>query len=81
MKIENNYSSHYFYFKGINFGETVVIIDDVISSGNTMRSILKGLKELNCKVPFIRVIAVKGENYKSLIREFNIPIKYIIKIK
>lgn len=81
VKIENNYSSHYLYFHNINFGETVIVIDDVISSGNTMRAILKGLKNLNCKIPFIQVIAVKGENYKSLIHEFNIPIKYIIKIR
>ena len=73
------YSSGRLYFKGIKPNDNVIIVDDVISSGNTLKSILEGLNHLGCRVSLVQVIAVNGEEYKRTLKDYSVPVKYLIK--
>ncbi len=67
------YSKGELYINGIKKGERVVIIDDVVSTGGTMRALLKALEIAGADVVDV-CIAVKrgnpdiGRPYKSLVR-------------
>jgi phosphoribosyl-AMP cyclohydrolase len=81
------YSSEYekgtYYIYGINKGDRVLIIDDTISTGDTLMAIIETLLKHNVKIIDIACIVEKEMyNGKKLIEEhFGISIKTLIKIR
>ena len=67
------YSKGELYINGIKKGERVVIIDDVISTGGTMRALLKALEISGAEVVDVCIAIQRGNPdigrpYKSLVR-------------
>jgi adenine phosphoribosyltransferase len=67
------YSKGELYLNGIYSGDRVVIIDDVVSTGGTMRALLKALEIAGAKVVDVCIAVQRGEPdigrpYKSLVR-------------
>jgi hypoxanthine phosphoribosyltransferase len=53
-------------------GRTVVIVEDIVDSGNTMEEIMVNLKELGVEEVKIATLILKPEAYKK-----NIPLDYV----
>jgi len=67
------YSKGELYINGIKKGERVVIIDDVVSTGGTMRALLKALEIAGAEVVDVCIAIQRGRPdigrpYKSLVR-------------
>ena len=67
------YSKGELYINGIQKGERVVIIDDVVSTGGTMRALLKALEIAGADVVDVCIAIQRGNpdigrQYKSLVR-------------
>lgn len=66
------YSKGELYLNSIKEGEKVVVIDDVFSTGGTMKAILKGLEQKGADVKDVLVVIKRGEcdigrDYKFLV--------------
>lgn len=72
------YNHNYLYFEHFQPGDKVMIIDDVISSGSTIRGILEQLKALQVVVVGIQVILVKGQDYKQISSQYDVPISFLV---
>jgi len=67
------YSKGELYLNGINKGDRVVIIDDVVSTGGTMRALLLALEIAGADVADVCIAIQRGDPdigrpYKSLVR-------------
>jgi adenine phosphoribosyltransferase len=66
------YSKGELYLNGIEAGDRVVVIDDVLSTGGTMKALLQGLALVGAEVQDILVVIKRGEcdigrPYKTLV--------------
>jgi adenine phosphoribosyltransferase len=66
------YSKGELYLNSIKKGEKVVVVDDVFSTGGTMRAILSGLEQAGAEVVDVLVVIKRGEHdigrdYKYLV--------------
>lgn len=55
------YSKGELYLNGIEEGDRVVIVDDVFSTGGTMKALLKGLEQKGAEIVDILVVIKRGE--------------------
>ena len=67
------YSKGELYLNGVYTGDRVVIVDDVISTGGTMRALLKALEIAGAEVVDVCIAIQRGEPdigrpYKSLVK-------------
>jgi len=58
----------------------VLIVDDVISTGSTVKTILKVLNSKNIHVVGVQVIVTKSHCYKVLSAEYGVKIKSLLSI-
>ena len=80
IKRETAYNENYIYFDGFNKNDRVLILDDVISSGATIRAIVNQLLKMDVHLVGIQVILVKGEHYKQLAEDYGVPIQYLASV-
>lgn len=80
IKRETAYNENYIYFDGFTPGDRVLLLDDVISSGATIRAIADQLRVLGVELAGIQVILVKGEHYKRLEEDYGVPIHYLASV-
>ncbi|KQC03797.1 MAG: adenine phosphoribosyltransferase [Methanoculleus sp. SDB] len=69
------YSKGELYLNGVESGDCVVVIDDVISTGGTVRSVLEALETKGARVADVCVVIKRGD--PSLGR----PYKYLVEIE
>jgi adenine phosphoribosyltransferase len=67
------YSKGELYLNGVYNGDRVVIIDDVVSTGGTMRALLKALEIAGAEVVDVCIAVQRGDpdigrSYKSLVK-------------
>jgi adenine phosphoribosyltransferase len=75
------YATNTLYINGIKKGESVVLIDDVISTGGTIKSVLNVLDRMQITVKGVFILVDKGDNLKRIQTETNIPISALETIK
>jgi len=73
------YSKGELYLNGINKGDRVLIIDDVISTGGTMSAVVKALEKAGAVIKDIVVVIERGEGKKS-IEDMGYDVQTLIKI-
>jgi len=75
------YSSSRMYINGLNKGDTVVIVDDILSTGRTLKALLEKLREMGVIVKDI-VVVIQKKHAKQAQREieqaFSIRVKSLI---
>lgn len=54
------------YFRGVKPGDRVIIVDDVISEGRTMRAIIDAMRKHDAEVLGAFCIVAKGNGYKDV---------------
>ena len=57
-----------------------MIVDDVLSTGGTLKAVLSALKEMKVKVKKVIIAVDKGKNAKQIGKVFSVPIKSLVDI-
>lgn len=73
------YSKGELYLNGINKGDRVLIIDDVISTGGTMKAVIWALEKAGASIEDIMVVIERGEG-KKIISDMGYNVQTMIKI-
>jgi len=74
------YSKSKMYINGLKKGDTIVIVDDVLSTGGTLRAVLSVFKKMSVNVKGVFIAINKGSHIQEISKEFNVPISSIIDI-
>ncbi|HID71420.1 MAG TPA: adenine phosphoribosyltransferase [Thermoplasmata archaeon] len=78
---KTGYSSSKMYINGLKKGHRVIIVDDMLSTGGTLKAILTNLKEMGVVVQDVVIVIEKKhaeKPKKEMEKEFNIKIKSLI---
>ncbi|HEY3420421.1 MAG TPA: hypoxanthine/guanine phosphoribosyltransferase [Methanomassiliicoccales archaeon] len=75
------YSEKELYINGLRSGDRVVIVDDVISTGGTMRALVQALQNMGVRIVDIIVVVEKGDRKEALEAELHIKIKTLVKVE
>jgi adenine phosphoribosyltransferase len=75
------YSHKEMYINGIKPGERVVLVDDVISTGGTIKAVVQGLREIGAEIVDVIVVVEKSDRKKEIEKELGIRIKTLVKVK
>ncbi len=73
------YSKGELYLNGIKRGDRVLIVDDVISTGGTMKAVVQALEQAGAIIEDIVVVIERGEG-KKLIEDMGYRVQTMIKI-
>ncbi|MDK2891731.1 hypoxanthine/guanine phosphoribosyltransferase [Methanohalophilus sp.] len=73
------YSKSELYINGIEKGDRVLIVDDVISTGGTMDVLVKGLQEMGVEIVDIVVVIGRGDGASRLSAE-GVKVKVLVTI-
>ena len=74
------YAKNHLFINGIRKGESIIIIDDVISTGGTIKSVLQQLQQMKVNVKAVFLLVDKGNCLKKMQKEMNIPIEALVTI-
>lgn len=74
------YSSTRMYINGVKPGMKVVIVDDVVSTGGTLKSVVNGLRDAGVIVTEVIVALNKNPDISVLEKDLGIPIRYVAKV-
>lgn len=77
---ETGYSKREIYINGLKRGDRVVLVDDIVSTGGTLSSIVVTLKEKGISVTDILVVFDKGSEREALSKRLGIDIKRMLDI-
>lgn len=73
------YSKAKLFINGLNPDDRIVIVDDVISTGGTLKAVLNALDEMAVDIVDVVIIIEKGEGKNIVEEETGIEIKTLIK--
>ena len=74
------YSSTRMSINGVKPGMKVTIVDDVVSTGGTLRAIVTGLKDAGVIVTEVVLALNKCKDIFALEKELGVPIRYVAKV-
>jgi adenine phosphoribosyltransferase len=75
------YSKSKLYINGIKKGEKVVLVDDVLSTGGTLKAVLSAFQKMGVILKGVFIAIDKGDCARSISREFNINIKTLVNLE
>ena len=75
------YSKGEIYLNDLHKGENILIVDDVLSTGGTMESIISGIKDTGAVIQQIIVVFEKGDGLKKVSKKCDVKIESLVKIK
>ncbi|MFQ5908694.1 MAG: hypoxanthine/guanine phosphoribosyltransferase [Thermoplasmata archaeon] len=75
------YSAADLYMNDVRSGDRVVVVDDVISTGGTLRAIVEALRQVGAIVVDILVVFDKMEDKAALEDTLGIPIKTLLRVE
>ena len=79
---ETGYSKGSIFLNDIKPGEKIAIIDDVLSTGGTMRSVIEGVKKTGAVIENIVIVVEKGPGMELLEQDYpNIKFYSLVKLE
>jgi len=75
------YSKSKMYINGLKIGDTVVLVDDVLSTGGTLKAVLYVLKEMGVVVKGVFIAIYKGICKDEIAKIYDVPITTIVDIE
>src|SRR4030043_569303 len=78
VRRKKGYYQQNLYFNHFQRNDHVLVIDEVISTGGTIETILDTLVSIDVKPIGVQLIYAKGDNYKRLAKKYSLPIKFLI---
>ncbi|AEH07197.1 hypoxanthine/guanine phosphoribosyltransferase [Methanothermococcus okinawensis] len=77
---ETGYSKGELYLNGVNKGDKVLIVDDVISTGGTMVAIIKALEKAGAHIKDIVCVIERGNGKEEVKEKTGYDVKTLVKI-
>ena len=77
---KTGYGESKMYLHGLGPGTRVCLVDDVLSTGGTLRSMVKALREKDIIISEAIMILNKSTSVDSLSKDLNIPIRTILDV-
>jgi len=74
------YSKSSMYVNGISKGDKLIIVDDVLSTGGTIRAIVIALKEIGAEIVDTIIVFNKHKNKKKLEEELDMELKTLLDV-
>ncbi len=74
------YSKSKMYINGLKKGDKVILVDDVLSTGGTLKAVLYVLREMGVIVKGVFIAIYKGTCKEEITKLYNIPITTIVDI-
>ena len=74
------YSKSNMFVNGISKGDKLIIVDDVLSTGGTIRAIVKALKGIGAEIVDTIIVFNKHKNKKELEEELDIELKTLLDV-
>ncbi|KQM11131.1 adenine phosphoribosyltransferase [Methanomassiliicoccales archaeon RumEn M1] len=83
IRIEQStgYSNGEMYLNGVRRGDRVVVVDDVLSTGGTLRGLIKALRQAGAEVADVLVVADKGAHREELEKELGIRVQCLVRLE
>lgn len=75
------YSKANMFVNGVYEGDRILIVDDVLSTGGTLKAIVQALKTIGAEIVDTIVVFNKLENKQSLEEELDIRIKTLLDVE
>ncbi|RJU97301.1 MAG: adenine phosphoribosyltransferase [Candidatus Poseidoniales archaeon] len=76
------YSKQPMYLNDIAAGERIAIVDDVLSTGGTLRAVIEGVKATGATIAHILVVVEKGPGLKELQADYpDITIQSLVRLE
>ena len=73
------YNNNQLFFNKFKKGDKVVLLDDIISSGSSLKSIIEMLVKQGIEIIGVQTILVRTNKYQEIERKYKIPIKFLEK--
>ena len=74
------YSKSRFFINGIIKGDRVIIIDDVLSTGGSLKAVLSAFKKIGVTVVGVFVAIDKGDAALDIKQKYNVDVNVLVKI-
>jgi len=74
------YSEGELYINGVEEGDSVVVIDDVVSTGGTLLAVLEALREMDVDVRDVITVIDKGEGSRVVRERTGFSVKSLVKV-
>lgn len=74
------YSRGDLYLNGVAEGDRVVVVDDVLSTGGTLRAMVQALRHVGAHVVDILIVFDKMEDRTALEAEIGLPVKALLRV-
>ncbi|UCF13386.1 MAG: purine phosphoribosyltransferase family protein [Thermoplasmatales archaeon] len=74
------YSKSKLFINGLKKGDTIVIVDDVLSTGGTLRAVLSALKKIGVIIEGVFIAVDKGNCAQKISEEFDVQINVLVTI-
>ncbi|HIJ00382.1 MAG: adenine phosphoribosyltransferase [Candidatus Methanomethylophilaceae archaeon] len=74
------YSHTDMYVNGVKGGDRVVIVDDVLSTGGTLKALVGALREIGAEIVDIIMVFEKTQHKSELENEIGIKVKTLLKV-
>ncbi|MBN1860114.1 MAG: purine phosphoribosyltransferase family protein [Candidatus Thermoplasmatota archaeon] len=78
---ETGYSKSKMFINGLKKGDTVILVDDVLSTGGTLKAVLYVLKQMGVTVKGVFIAVYKGTCKEDLVKLYGTPITTIVDIE
>lgn len=74
------YSRSPMYINGVGAGSRVAILDDVISTGGTVKAVVGALRGAGAEVTEVIAVYSKSRDVSDLERELGVPVRYLLAV-
>jgi adenine phosphoribosyltransferase len=75
------YATSTLYINGIKDEESIILVDDVISTGGTIQSVINILQDIDIKIKAGFFIIDKGDRLKKLSKITGVPLFSLLKVR
>lgn len=79
---ETGYSRGRLFINGLGQGDRILFVDDILSTGGTLRAILAALRDMGVEVAGVVIVVEKGDGSvrRGLEEEFGVGIRTLVRI-
>ncbi len=78
---QTGYSKGKLYINSISPDDTLLLVDDVLSTGGTITAVVGGIKKIGAKISDIVVVVNKNRNIEEVEKKIGFKIKTIVNIE
>ena len=81
LQQETGYSKSTLFVNGVRAGDTVIIVDDVVSTGGTIWALVETLKKMQVNIADIIVVLERTDKKTEIERKIGRQIKTLVKVE